>query len=130
MIENWAEVVYKVGLGEPVELDIRHKYVGAFALTSPYCKDNYVKVDIDPKHRDDVRYQMICGRKENVYTVPGWEIAGIVIAGGNSVDEVLGKLKDNVQYLSGHGVDKDPIHGIDMIKEVIEKGKKVGIPFK
>ncbi len=130
MIENWAEVVYKVGLGQPVELDIKYKYVGAFALTSNYCDKNYVKVDIDPKHRDDVRYQMVCGRKDHVYTVPGWSIAGIVIAGGGSVDEVLSKLKENVQYIEGHGIDKDPIHGIDMIKEVIEKGKKVGIPFK
>lgn len=130
MIENWAEVVYKVGLGEPVDLDIRHKYVGAFALTSRHCKDSYVKVDINKNHRDQVRYQMICGRKDMVYTVPGWEIAGIVIAGGNTVDEVLEKLKGNIKYIDGHGIDKDPIHGIDMIKEVIEKGKTVGIPFK
>lgn len=130
MIENWAEVVYKVGKGEEVALDIRHKYVGAFALTSIHCDKNYVKVDIDPRHRDDVRYQMVCGRKDLVYTVPGWSIAGIVIAGGNTVDEVLGKLKENVKYIDAHGIDKDPIHGIDMIKEVIEKGKKVGIPFK
>ena len=127
MIGNWAEAVYKIGKGEDVELDIKHKYVGAFPLMSLYAKENYVKVDI--KDLSKARYQMCCGKGKDVYAVPGWEIVAIVVAGGDSVDEVISKLKENVKYVDGHGVDKDPVNGIDVIKDIIKNGEKVGIKF-
>ena len=129
MIENWAEVVYKVGKGEAVELDIKHKYVGAFGLSSLAAKDNYVKVEIDPKYRDKVRYQMVCGGKNGNYSCPGWEVVAILVAGGDSVDEVLEGLKEASKGVDAHFLDKDPLEGIHMIKDVIKKGKSVGIEF-
>ena len=72
---------------------------------------------------------MCCGKGKDVYAVPGWEIVAIVVAGGDSVDEVISKLKENVKYVDGHGVDKDPVNGIDVIKDIIKNGEKVGIKF-
>ncbi len=73
---------------------------------------------------------MITGRGEKNYSVPGWDVIAIVVAGGNTVDEVLNKLKDNAKYVNAHFLDKDPLEGIDMIKSVIKKGEGVGITFK
>lgn len=130
VIGNWAEAVYKIGKGEEVELDVKHKYVGAYGLTSLNAMDNYIKVNIDPKHRDSVRYQMVAGRKDNCnYSVPGWPIVAILTAGGNSVDEVLTKLKESVKYVDAHQIEKDGLDSIDIIKDVIKQGEKVGIPF-
>jgi hypothetical protein len=129
LIKNWADVVYNVGKGNMVDIECDYKYVGAFGLSSLAAKDNYVKIEIDPKHRNDVRYQMVCGGKNGVYSCPGWEIVAILVAGGNSVDEVLNKLKENAKYVDAHFLDKDPLEGIDMIKEVIKKGENVGIKF-
>lgn len=130
LIRNWSEVVYKVGMGEEVELDIKHKYVGAYGLTSLNADKNYVKVNIDPKHRDSVRYQMVCSRKDGSnYSVPQWPIVAILTAGGDSVDEVLTKLKESIEYVDAHQIDKDGIESIDIIKDVIKQGEKVGIPF-
>jgi hypothetical protein len=128
-IKNWAEVVYQVGLGNKIDLDIEHKYVGAFGLTSLAAKDSYVKINIKEGHDKDVRLQMVTGRNGKNYAVPGWEVVAILVAGGNSVDEVLNKLKENAKYVDAHFLDKDPLEGIDMIKEVIKKGEKVGIKF-
>ena len=129
MIKNWSEVVYNTGLGKYTELDISHKYVGAFGLSSLAAKESYVKVNIKPGHEDDVRYQMVTGRGEKNYAVPGWEVVAILVAGGNSVDEVLNKLKENARHVDAHFLDKDPLEGIDVIKSLIEKGKEVGINF-
>ena len=128
-IKNWADVVYNTGKGLYTELDIKHKYVGAFGLSSLAAKDSYVKVNIKKGYEDKVRYQMVTGRGDKNYAVPGWEVVAILVAGGNSVDEVLDGLREASEGVDAHFLDKDPISGIDMIKEVIEKGKKVGINF-
>jgi len=130
VISNWADAVYKIGKGEDVELDIKYKYVGAYGLISTNADKTYVKVNIDPKHRDSVRYQMVCSRKDGYnYSVPHWPIVAILTAGGDSVDEVLTKLKESVEFVDAHGIDKDGIESIDVIKDVIKNGEKVGIPF-
>lgn len=129
-IKNWSDVVYQVGLGNKIDLDIAHKYVGAFGLTSIAAQTSYVKINIKKGHEEDVRLQMVTGRNGKNYAVPGWEVVAILVAGGNTVDEVLNKLKDNAKYVDAHFLDKDTIEGIDMIKSVIKKGEAVGIPFK
>jgi hypothetical protein len=129
-IKNWADVVYQVGLGNKVDLDIRHKYVGAFGLTSLAAKDSYVKINIKKGYEDKVRYQMVTGRGDKNYAVPGWEVVAILVAGGNSVDEVLEGLRKASEGVDAHFLDKDPLEGIDMIKSIIKKGESVGIPFK
>ena len=129
MIDNWDEMVYTIGKGEYIEPQVRHKYVGAFGLCSLAAKDSYVKVNIKKGHENDVRYQMATGRGDKFYSVPGWDVVAILVAGGNTVDEVLEKLKDNAKHVDAHFLDKDPIQGIDMIKDVIRKGEDVGIIF-
>jgi hypothetical protein len=127
MIENWSEVVYEVGLGHYVEPEIKHKCVGAFGLSSLAAKDSYVKVNIKKGYEDKVRYQMVTGRGEKNYAVPGWEVVAILVAGGNTVDEVLEGLKEAAEGVDAHFLDKDPIEGIHMIKEDIKKAEKLGI---
>jgi hypothetical protein len=129
-IKNWADVVYQTGLGNDVDLEIKHKYVGAFGLTSLAAKDSYVKVNIKKGYEDKVRYQMVTGRGDKNYAVPGWEVVAILVAGGNSVDEVLDGLREAANGVDAHFLDKDPLEGINMIKSVIAKGEKVGITFK
>lgn len=130
MIKNWAEAIYKIGKKEEVELDIEHKYVGAFPLMSQNANDNYVNVNIDPKFRDKVRYQMVSGRKDGTnYAVKGWPIVAILVAGGETVDEVLDGLREAAEGVEVYDMDKDPINGIDVAKEVIKKGEKLGIEF-
>lgn len=131
IIRNWPEVVEKVGRGQDVELDIEYKYVGAYGLTSLDADKQYLNITIDPKYRNDIRYQMVAGRKDGSnYSVPGWPIVAILTAGGNSVDEVLTKLKSQVDHVEAISIEKDEINAIDVIKDVIKKGESVGIPFK
>lgn len=127
MIENWSEFIYEIGLGHYVEPEIKHKCVGAFGLSSLAAKESYVKVNIKEGYEDKVRYQMVTGRGEKNYAVPGWEVVAILVAGGNTVDEVLEGLKEAAEGVDAHFLDKDPIEGIHMIKEDIKKAEKLGI---
>lgn len=129
-IRNWAEVVYQTGLGNKIDLDIQYKYVGAFGLTSISAQESYVKINIKKGYEDKVRYQMVTARGDKKYAVPGWEVVAILVAGGNSVDEVLNNLREAAEGVDAHFLDKDPLEGINMIKSVIKKGESVGIPFK
>jgi hypothetical protein len=128
-IKNWADVVYETGLGHKIDLDISHKYVGAFGLSSLAAKESYVKVNIKKGYEDKVRYQMVTGRGDKNYAVPGWEVVAILVASGESVDEVLDGLREAAEGVDAHFLDKDPLEGIDMIKGVIRKGESVGIKF-
>ena len=47
----------------------------------------------------------------------------------DSVDEVVNKLKENAKLVEGHGIDTDPVNAIDIVKDVIKEGEKIGIKF-
>jgi hypothetical protein len=127
MIENWSEFIYEIGLGHYVEPEIKHKYVGAFGLSSLAAKESYVKINIKKGYEDKVRYQMVTGRGDKNYAVPGWEVVAILVAGGNTVEEVLDGLKESSEGVDAHFLDKDPLEGIHMIIEDIKKAEKLGI---
>ncbi len=128
-IKNWAEVVYKVGKGEPFSLNIPYKYVGAIALDSELAKDDYLRIDIKKEYRDRVKYRTVCASQDKYYAVKGTEAVCSLVAGGNSVDEVLSKLKESAKFVDADSLDKDDVNGMDIVKDVIAKGEKLGIPF-
>ncbi len=129
-INNWADVVYKMGRNEPFEIECDHKYVGAFALTSGWAKDHFTLVEIDNGHEDDFRFLMATqDDKGNYYAVKGLDSAIVVVAGGKTPAEVVKKLKENAEHVHAFGLENDEIKGIDGILEQIEKGKAVGVNF-
>jgi hypothetical protein len=129
VIKNWAELVYGFGKGEDISLDIDAKYVAAMGLESEDLEKDFVEVKIKPNSRDKVRFQTACQKDGKYYAVRGNKMACILVAQGNSVDEVLKGLQKNADLVEADGIDKDDLNGIDIVKEVIEQGKGVGIDF-
>jgi hypothetical protein len=128
-IENWREAVLGIAKGKDIKLEIKHKYVGVYPLVSQDAQDDYVKINIAKGRESDVRPQMVTSRNGELCAVKGWNVVAILVAAGDSVDEVITKLKENAKHIDAQGIDKDGVNGIDIIKDVISKGKKVGIPF-
>ncbi len=129
-IKNWSEVVHNIGLGESVDIQCDHKYVGAFALSTRNAKDHFTLINIDKNKRDNFRFMMACqDEKKNYYAVKGCEEVVVVVAGGETVDEVIDQLKTNAQAVNAYGLEIDDIKGIDDVKEKIALGKTVGIDF-
>jgi hypothetical protein len=127
-INNWSDVVYKIGRNEPFEIECDVKYVGAYALSSENGKDNFTLVNIKEGHRDDFRFEMATqDDKGNYYAVKGLETVVVVVAGGETPAEVVNKLKENAENVEAYKLDKDAIKGIDGILDQIKIAKTVGI---
>ena len=126
-IENWPEVVYGVGKGKFVIPEFKHKYIGAFALKSAEALHCYEKINI----KDPAKVKMFSpvGNKKGDYAVMGEDHVAVVIAGGDSVDEVINGLYENAESVDSCDMDKKPLKDIEKIKEIIENGEKVGIKF-
>lgn len=128
-ILNWPEVVYKLGKKENVKLDIKHKYLGSMPLNSYHGMDNWTKIDLDPKDRDHIKFYCVAQNNGHYYSIKGCEKIAIVVAGGNTVDEVLDLLKKYAEKVDAFGLDKDAVSGIDHIKDKIKQGESLGISF-
>lgn len=128
-IENWSEVVYKIGLKQPVKLDIKHKYLASLPLGSTHADTNWVEMDIDKKDREHIKFVSACKNDGKYYAVKGYSEVAVIIAGGESVDEVLEIIKKYADRVDADGLDKKSVFGIDHIKDIIEYGKKLGIDF-
>ena len=92
-IKNWPEVIYKIGLGEQVNLDIPFKYVSAIFFESQRGKDENVMVDI----KDLNKVKPMCYSKNNgkIYSVKGAKTMAIPVADGNTWQECIKTLKKN-----------------------------------
>lgn len=129
-IKNWTEVVYKIGKNEDVEVECDHEYIGSFALSSEHALTHNVKMKVDPKHLDDIRFQMVGQDKDKVYAIKGNSVVCCLVAGGKTPQEVLEKLKKASTYVDAYSLDKEPIEGITTQFEEALKGlKSVGIKF-
>jgi hypothetical protein len=126
-IKNWADMVYQCGLRKNVRIEYSNNYVGAFCLKSSKAINQYIKVNIEDETK--VKPNMVVGNKKGNYATKGEDHVAVVIASGDSVEEVLEQLHENAEGVEGDGIDKDPLKGIDDILDVIEEGEEVGIEF-
>lgn len=129
-IKNWAELVYKIGKKEDVEVECDYDYVGAFALSTEHSLEHHVKMMVEDKHLKDVRFQTVAQNKDGYFAVKGNTCVAVLVAGGDSPKEVLDKIKDAKEYVNAYGLEKDPVDGIDrQFEESLEGMKSIGIKF-
>ena len=129
-INNWPDLVYSIGKGDPIEAECDYDYVGAFALCSTNTKEHFTLVTMDEGHRDDFRFMMACqNEKKDYYAVKGQEASVVVVAGGKSPEDVINKLKKNAEYVHAFGLENDSIKSIDGILEAIKEAETVGVNF-
>lgn len=128
-IENWTDVVNAVGLKKDIRLKIKYKYFGSLPLNSYHNKDYWLKIDVDDKDRDHIKFYCISKNDGKYYSVRGTEKAAIIVYAGNTVDEVIEGLKKYSKKVNAFGLDTEGIDGIDRIKDIIKNGKALGINF-
>jgi hypothetical protein len=126
-VKNFPEWIYKTGLRQPCPLDIDVKYVGAFALSSLRGKEEYLPIEIKPKNRDKIRFQSVTSHAGKLYGVPGNDIIATLVAGGDTKEEVLEKIKDYSKLVDAPGLDNDAVNGINNILKQFEKLSEVNI---
>ena len=126
-IKNWPEFVYQTGLKKSCPLEIDVKYVGAFALTSIRGKTEYLPIKVKESDRDKIKFQSVMMRDGKYYGVKGNEIIATLVAGGDSKEEVIEKLKEYAGLVSAPGLDNDAVNGIDNILKTFDKLAELNI---
>ena len=128
-IKNWTDVVYKTGLKQDVRLDIKHKYVGAFFLNSHHGDKHYIKIDIEEKDRDHIKFVSVAKNDGSYYSVKGTEKICVIIAGGQTVQEVIDTIKKYADKVNADGLEKDSVYAMDKVTDIIKRGHAMGLEF-
>ncbi len=128
-ISNWREVVIKTGLKENVRLNIKHKYLGCMFLNSYHGINHYVKIDVDPKDREHIKFVVVGENDGQFYSIKGTEKIAVVIAGGETIQEVIDTIKKYTEKINADSLDKGAVHEIDEINDIVAAGKRMGIEF-
>jgi hypothetical protein len=128
-IKNWRDVVYATGLKKDIRLDIKHKYVGAFFLNSSHGHDHYIKIDVEEKDRDHIKFVSVAQNDGSYYSVKGTEKICVLIAGGQTVQEVIDTIKKYVSKVNADGLEKDAVYAMDKVIPIIDAGKRMGLEF-
>ena len=126
-IRNWAEFVYKTGLKQDCKMDIKAKYVGAFAISSMRGNTEYLPINVKKSDRDKVRFQSVCMLDGKYHGVKGNETMAVLIADGETKEEVVDKIKEYSKLVECPGGDTDSVDGIDKILEIFDDCEKSGI---
>jgi hypothetical protein len=128
-ITNWKDVVYKTGLKQDVRLDIKYKYIGAFFLNSSHGHDHYIKIDVEEKDRDHIKFVSVAQNDGSYYSVKGTEKICVIIAGGQTVQEVIDTIKKYAGKVNADGLEKDSVYAMDKVTDIIKRGNAMGLEF-
>ena len=129
-IKNWDEVVYKIGLNEDVNIDIRSTYVLAVPLYSAEGKESYVRIKIDPAHRKNIQFRGVCGDgKSNYFGIKGYEMMAAIVLEGNDLEKLIEQAKEEVEFAEFEGKQDYQLAILDKFPELISEAKKYNINF-
>jgi len=128
IFENIVEAIINACEGKTTNLRPLAKYTAGVCLESEWAENNWLEVEFPEKIRRWIKFRMACRIDGRYYAVPGFSSVCSVIAIGNSIEEVIEKVKERVEMIEGRELDKDT-SGLDKVYETIKKGRKFGIDF-
>lgn len=128
-ITNWREAVIKTGLGEKVRLNFKHKYLGAMFLNSNHGLQHYIHIEVEDKDLDHIKFVVVGENDGKFYSIRGADKVAVIVAGGNTIQEVIDIIKKYADRVNADGLDKGAVHEIDKIHDIIASGKLLGISF-
>ena len=130
-IDNWPDVVSKIGSKSPVKPLFRHKYLCSVPICSGHLEQHNTKLEFDPKYTENVRFEKAYKKGENYFGIkkaPENMIA-VVVNGGDNVKDLIKDTIKIVDTVKAYEIDKSYIYGLTKIEEILNAGSKVGISF-
>ena len=129
IIENWPEMVYSIACGKKVELKTKVKYVGCVPIYSKHTVRNDVQVNFPEKYTKNVKFMTAYKKDGKCFAVKASpeEVACVVIAGSDTIDNLIKTLTDISGEIDCYGADKNAVTLLPKIKDIIANGKKAGI---
>lgn len=128
-IRNWPEVVEAMARGKNIRLDVREKYWGAVPLSSSHAKKHWLTLDFPIELKKYIKLCVASKINGKYYGVKGSEIIAVIVAGGNSIQEVIEKLKKYAKEISAYGLENASVNSLDKMEKIMNDAKQVGIFF-
>jgi hypothetical protein len=128
IIENYTEVMYGLATGNKVNPVIKYKYAAGVTGDSSAAQKRWLNVSFPKELRKWIKFRMAVKKDKEYYACPGFPSVCTVIALGNSIEEVIGLVKERVKQVKATGLSFD-VKGLDDIKDNINIGKSFGINF-
>ena len=130
-IENWPEMVYAIASKKKTKLETKAKYVGCVPIYSKHTKRSDTQVNFPSKLRPNVKFMTAYAKDNKFYAIKNSpeEVVAVAIAGEQTLDKLVNKLKEVVGEISCYGEDKNALGQLDQIKDIIKDAKTLGIDF-
>ncbi len=123
--DNLPEFIFEAGVNNKlIPLEPKFKYGGGIALDSEWANEHWLEINIDEEKRKFIKFRKVM-KKENglYYAIPGFSSVCSIIGLGNSVDEVINQVKENLDAISAFELQKN-LGGLIKVKETILDGEK------
>jgi hypothetical protein len=124
-MENWPEVVYKIAKNIPVIPRWKGKYVGAVPLSSSHAENNWLKLDFNQQLREHIKLRVPTRIGNQYYAVKGMSVVYVLVAWGDTPEDVVEQLKDLVEEVEAYKLDTNEVYGLDKALEEMEKMKEM-----
>jgi hypothetical protein len=132
IINNLPEILWKGAEGKIIEPVYNAKYAGLVVMTSEWLEHgNPLYVEIPESIKNNVSLQFACKIDGKVRCIPqgeGFGYVGSIIATGNTVEEVINKLKDMTKQVKAFDLVFET-EGLDKAVESIKDLEKIGVKF-
>ena len=126
---NYSEVIWAVANGEPIKVKKAAKYAACAPITSLHAEKNWLRLIMDKKRRDRIKFQGVFKGEGYFHCVKGSQNGATLIGLGDSIDDCIEEIKEYAEYIDADGLEKDCIDVIDKIKKDIDKLDEIGIEF-
>jgi hypothetical protein len=126
-IENYPEVIWKVGAGEQVKIKTTGQYCGIVPLASSHAEKHYVKLDFPEDYRKYIKTRVSAKVKGKYYGVKGTNVVFVLCVAGNNWQKLIPALEALSKKVDTLFLSTDEISGIHRISDIIAKYKSYGM---
>ena len=126
---NLAEICWYGADGICIDPIVDHKYALEVLVHSNWADKNWQPVYFPKKYRDNIKFRNLTIINGVYYAVPqsvGLPEIGAIVAVGDSVDEVVDKVKEVAGQVEGYYIDI-PLQSIDTAIEEAKKSEEIGV---
>jgi predicted RNase H-like HicB family nuclease len=127
--KNLDEIIWNGAHGKCIDPIPAGKYALEVLIHSSWADKNWQPIEFPEKYRDNIKFRNLTIIKGRYYVVPcavGLPEIGAIVAVGDSIQEVIDKIKEIAETVKGHYITI-PLESIDQAIEEATKCKELGL---
>ena len=129
IITNFPELLWSALQGQLVPVENKFVYGAGVGLDSEWANDHWLEVDFPESIRPFVKFRRMMKKDGQHYALAGFSSVCSVIGLGNSIEDAVAQLKENIAQVKGFELDNDA-GGIDKALEEAKLGdEQYGMNF-